>query len=68
VLLKGLGGVEGGIRAGDGGDGGDSTIAQQAGDFGTKSGGAAGADGNAIDTQGFSFIVDPGIVIVGATI
>ena len=68
TVLKGLGGAGGGTLAGDGGDGGDSTSVAQAGDAGTKVGGAAGADGNAVDTQGFAFVVDPGIVVVGAII
>ena len=68
ILLLGLGGLGGGSIAGDGGNGGDPTVAQQNGQYGTKPGGIAGIDGNAVDTQGFAFVVDPGIVVVGAII
>lgn len=67
VLLLGLGGAPTGF-SGEGGNGGDENVAALPGGDGSQTGGIAGIDGDAIDTQGFAFIVDPGIVIVGATI
>lgn len=67
VTVKGDGGLAGGAQAGDGGDGGDSSPSPaQAGLFGTKIGGAAGADGIALVTQGFSHVADPGVIIEGS--
>jgi hypothetical protein len=67
VLLLGLGGAPTSF-SGVGGNGGDENVAAEAGSPGSQSGGIAGVDGDAIDTQGFSFIVDPGITIIGATV
>lgn len=62
LLLGGAGGISGG---GDGGDGGSDGIPAQQGESTTKAGGAAGANGEAIVTQGFNLTTDPGITIIG---
>ena len=65
---NGTGGAAGGAEAGAGGDGGDSGSAAVAGNIGTKLGGSAGSDGNAIDSQGFTNSIDGAITVTGAII
>ena len=64
---NGTGGA-GGNSGGAGGDGGDSGGAAAAGTNGSKVGGAAGSDGNAIDSQGFTYSIDGAITVTGTII
>jgi hypothetical protein len=64
---NGVGGA-GGSPGGNGGNGGDAGGAATNGAAGTSSGGLAGSDGNAIDSQGFTHSIDGGITVTGAII
>ena len=68
VLANGTGGAAGGVNAGAGGNGSDVGGAGSAGANGTKVGGALGIDGNAIDSQGFTYSIDGSITVTGPII
>lgn len=64
VDFGGIGGI--GTNGGDGGQGGNNGSPAEFGEniIGAL-GGAPGADGNALDTQGFNLVTDPGINFIG---